>query len=54
MVPLGILLGIESVREAMEHAELAPFIQDLIYHEVIPSVTEVPRGRIGSLCARRL
>ena len=41
MVPLGILLGIESVRGVMEHAELAPFIQQLIYQEVIPSVTEV-------------
>ena len=46
MVPLGILLGIESVREAMEHAELAPFIQDLIHHEVIPSVTEVARAEL--------
>ena len=46
MVPLGILLGIESVREAMEHAELARLIQDLITHEVIPSVTEVPRAEL--------
>ncbi len=46
MVPLGILLGIESVREAMEHAALAPFIQDLIYQEVIPSVTDVPRPEL--------
>ena len=48
MVPLGILLGIESVREAMEHAELASFIQDLIHHEVIPSVTEVPRAELDA------
>ena len=46
MVPLGILLGIESVREAMEHAALAPFIRDLIYQEVIPSVTNVPRPEL--------
>jgi len=46
MVPLGILLGIESVREAMEHAELAPFIQDLIFQEVIPSVAEVAREEL--------
>lgn len=46
MVPLGILLGIESVREAMEHDALAPFLQDLIYQEVIPSVTEVPRAEL--------
>lgn len=46
MVPLGILLGIEAVREAMEHDLLAPFIQDLIYQEVIPSVTQVPRAEL--------
>ncbi len=44
MVPLGLLLGIESVREAMEHKALAAFIQDLIFQEVIPSVTDVPRA----------
>ena len=46
MVPLGILLGIESVREAMENKALASFIQDLVFQEVIPSVTEVPRGEL--------
>ena len=28
MVPLGILLGIESVREAVEHELLGPFVQE--------------------------
>ena len=46
MAPLGILLGIESVREAMEHDVLAAFIQDLIHQEVIPSVTDVPRAEL--------
>ena len=46
MVPLGILLGIDSVREAMEDEALASFIRDLIFQEVIPSVTEVPRGEL--------
>ncbi len=46
MAPLGILLGIESVREAMQDEALAPFIRDLIFHEVIPSVTEAPRGEL--------
>ncbi|MCY3831808.1 MAG: tagaturonate reductase [Chloroflexi bacterium] len=41
MVPLGILLGLESVREAVEHEALAPFIERLIFDEVIPSVTKV-------------
>lgn len=46
MVPLGLLLGIESVREVMEHTVLSPFIQDLIHQEVIPSVTDVPRAEL--------
>ena len=46
MVPLGLLLGIESVREAVEHDLLGSFIQDLIIREVIPSVSEVPRAEL--------
>ncbi len=46
MAPLGILLGIESVRKAMAHDALAPFIQDLIFQEVIPSVTDVSRAEL--------
>ena len=46
MVPLGLLLGIESVREAMEHDELSRFIRALIYAEVIPSVPEVGRAEL--------
>lgn len=41
LVPLGILLGLESVREAIEHEALGPFIERLIFDEVIPSVTEI-------------
>ncbi len=46
MVPLGILLGIESVRDAVEHELLGPFVQGLIFREVIPSVTEVPQAEL--------
>jgi tagaturonate reductase len=46
MAPLGILLGIESVREAMEHDALGRFMQELIFEEVIPSVAEVPRPEL--------
>ncbi len=46
MAPIGILLGIESVREAMEHEALATFITELIFQEVIPSVSEIPRGEL--------
>ena len=46
MVPLGLLLGIESVREAVEHAQLGQFMQDLIFQEVIPSVSDLPRAEL--------
>ncbi len=46
MAPIGLLLGIESVREAMDHDALGPFIQELIEEEVIPSVTEAPRAEL--------
>lgn len=38
MVPIGFLLGLESVRESMEHPVLGQFIPDLIFKEVIPSI----------------
>ena len=46
MVPLGLLMGIESVREAVEHPLLGQFMQDLISQEVIPSVSDVPRHEL--------
>lgn len=46
MVPLGLLLGIESVRAAVEHEALGPFLRDLIYQEVIPSVSELPEAEL--------
>ncbi len=46
MVPLGLLLGIESVRAAVEHDLLGPFIRDLIFQEVIPSVSAIPRAEL--------
>ncbi len=38
MVPIGFLLGFESVRESMEHPVLGQFIPDLIFKEVITSI----------------
>lgn len=46
MVPIGLLLGIETVREAMEHEALGAFIQALLEEEVIPSVTGPPRAEL--------
>ena len=41
IVPIGYLLGIESVRESVEHAGLGQFVQDLLQKEVIPSIDGV-------------
>lgn len=38
MVPLGYLLGLESVRQSVEHETLGPFIKQLVYEEIIPSM----------------
>ena len=46
MVPLGCLLGIESVREALEHEALGDFIQNLIFQEVIPAVAGIARAEL--------
>ena len=46
MVPLGLLLGIESVREAIEHTTLGPFVQDLVFREIIPSVDAIPAAEL--------
>ena len=51
MVPLGILLGIESVRAAVEHKSLGPFIQNLVLQEVIPSVREVPAAELEAFAS---
>ena len=48
MVPLGLLLGIESVREAIEHESLGPFIQDLVFQEIIPSVAGIPAAELDA------
>jgi tagaturonate reductase len=38
MVPIGFLLGFESVRESVEHPVLGQFIENLIAKEIVPSV----------------
>jgi tagaturonate reductase len=37
MMPLGYMLGLETVQQAIEHPSLGEFIYDLIYDEIIPS-----------------
>ena len=46
MVPLGLLLGIDSVRDAVEHERLGPFLRKLIFDEVIPSVGDIPQDEL--------
>ena len=48
MAPLGCLLGIESVRQALEHEALGGFIQDLIFQEIIPSVADISQAELES------
>lgn len=38
MVPLGLLMGIESVGEGIADATLGPFIEDLLHQEIIPTL----------------
>lgn len=38
MVPVGLLMGIESVRESVDHERLGKYIEELIYKEVIPTL----------------
>jgi len=48
IVPIGYLLGIESVRESVEHPALGQFVQDLLKHEVIPSIDGVALEELQS------
>ena len=38
MTPIGILNGVEHVRELMEHAELGAFIRKAIEQEIMPTL----------------
>lgn len=38
MVPLGLLRGFETVREAVEDAEFGRFLQDLLREEIVPTL----------------
>ncbi|MBV6647306.1 MAG: tagaturonate reductase, partial [Cyclobacteriaceae bacterium] len=39
MVPLGLLMGIETVKEAVEHPELGSFVREIIEEEIIPTLS---------------
>lgn len=37
MMPIGYMLGLETVRQAIEHPWISTFIHDLVYDEIIPA-----------------
>lgn len=39
MVPIGYLLGLETVRDCIDHPVLGQFLQDEVYKEIIPMMT---------------
>lgn len=42
MVPIGYFLGLESVRESVDHPALGQFLRDEAEHEIIPSMDLPP------------
>jgi tagaturonate reductase len=44
IAPLGLLVGCETVRQAVEHQLLGPYLRNLLFDEIVPSLT-VPNGR---------
>ena len=38
MVPLGLLAGLETVKETVEHAQIRRFLEDFLTEEVWPSL----------------
>jgi len=51
MVPLGLLLGIDAVRPAVEHAVLGPFLEKLLWREIIPSVRGLPQSELEAFAS---
>lgn len=45
MVPVGYLSGLATVREAVDHAATGPFVRDLIFEEIIPTLN-LPAGEL--------
>jgi tagaturonate reductase len=39
MVPVGLLLGVRTVREAVEHPEIGPFLRQLMVREIVPALS---------------
>jgi tagaturonate reductase len=50
MVPIGIMLGLETVREVMDHPRAARFIEDLVFREILPTL-DLPEDERESFAA---
>ncbi|UVI28516.1 tagaturonate reductase [Paenibacillus spongiae] len=50
MTPIGILLGLEQVREVMEHKELGGFVRQTVESDIIPAVS-LPAGELKEFAA---
>jgi tagaturonate reductase len=50
MVPLGLLRGIETVKEAIDDAEVGPLIHKLIFEEILP-VLDSPQKELEEFAA---
>lgn len=47
MVPVGYLSGISTVKETVEDAEIGPYVRNLIFEEIIPTL-DLPEAELKS------
>ena len=47
MVPIGLLAGIETVREAVEDETIGRFIRDILFDEIIPTI-DMPEHELNA------
>jgi len=45
MVPVGILYGLEAVKETVEHTVMGKFVQQAVYEEIIPTL-DLPKDEL--------
>ncbi len=50
MVPVGYLYGLRTVREAVEHPVVGPFVESLIFEEIIPTL-DLPEAELKQFAA---
>lgn len=50
VAPLALLAGVPLVRQAVEHAQLAPFLDRVLFDEIVPTV-DLPRREAAAFAA---